>query len=188
MVERSWVWIPAGAVGEFSSPGSTFLFQYLFHLCVTTVARKRPQSFCQKCRWQVTAKHAHTLHMWLCMKWRAWLYGVHKTRQDGSSFMWHKSSQCSKYTTGRYWKMSYKKAVHSCRITCKLSESAREQRIALYKSDQHLIVMVQELCESRWPSWAVHPNEPSVDVKIYWTMLRHWSQLVPKISADIQGH
>ena len=28
---------------------------------VTAVARKRPQSFCQKCRWHVTHKHAYTL-------------------------------------------------------------------------------------------------------------------------------
>ena len=27
----------------------------------TAVARKRPWSFCQKCRWQVTPKHAYTL-------------------------------------------------------------------------------------------------------------------------------
>ena len=45
------------------------LFRYLFHPHVTAVALKRPWSFCQKCRWQVTAKHAYTLHMWLCMKW-----------------------------------------------------------------------------------------------------------------------
>ena len=46
----------------------------------TTVARKRSRSFCQKCRWQVTAKHAYTLRMWLCMMWHgAWLYGVHRT-------------------------------------------------------------------------------------------------------------
>ena len=32
-----------------------------FHPCVTAVAHKRPQSFCQKCRWQVTPKHAYTL-------------------------------------------------------------------------------------------------------------------------------
>ena len=56
------------------------LFRYLFHPCLTTVARKRSRSFCQKCRWQVTAKHAYTLRMWLCMKWHAaWLYGVHRT-------------------------------------------------------------------------------------------------------------
>ena len=56
------------------------LFQYLFHPCITTVARKRSRSFCQRCRWQVTAKHAYTLCMWLCMKWHgAWLYGVHRT-------------------------------------------------------------------------------------------------------------
>ena len=28
---------------------------------VTVVPRKRPRSFCQKCRWQVTPKHAYTL-------------------------------------------------------------------------------------------------------------------------------
>ena len=32
-----------------------------FHSRVTAVARKRPRSFRQKCRWQVTAKHAYTL-------------------------------------------------------------------------------------------------------------------------------
>ena len=64
------------------------LFRYPFHPRVTAVARKRPRSFCQKCRWQVTAKHAYTLRMWLCMNWHgAWLYGVHRTRWDGSSFM-----------------------------------------------------------------------------------------------------
>ena len=59
------------------------LFRYPFHPRVTAVAHKRPQSFCQKRRWQVTAKHAYTLCMWLCMKWHgAWLYGVHRTRRD----------------------------------------------------------------------------------------------------------
>ena len=56
------------------------LVRYLFHPCVTAVAHKRSWSFCQKCRWQVTAKHTYTLRMWLCMKWHgAWLYGVHRT-------------------------------------------------------------------------------------------------------------
>ena len=31
-----------------------------FHPCVTTVACKRPRSFCQKCKWQVTPKRAYT--------------------------------------------------------------------------------------------------------------------------------
>ena len=33
----------------------------LFYPCVTTVERKRPCSFCRKCRWQVTPKYAYTL-------------------------------------------------------------------------------------------------------------------------------
>ena len=43
------------------------LFRYPFHPRVTTVARKKSRSFCQKCMWQVTAKHAYTLRMWLLL-------------------------------------------------------------------------------------------------------------------------
>ena len=71
MIERSRVRIPAGAAGDFSSPGSTFcadLFRYPLHPRVTAVVRKKSRSFCQKCRWQVTAKHAYALRMWHCMK------------------------------------------------------------------------------------------------------------------------
>ena len=35
---------------------------------VPAIARKRSQSLCPKCRWRVTAKHAYTLRMQLCMK------------------------------------------------------------------------------------------------------------------------
>ena len=48
--------------------------------------------------------------------------------------------------------------------------------------------IVQELCESRGglPGLSVLTNLlVSVDVKIYWTVLRHWSQLVPNMSDDI---
>ena len=63
MIERLRVRIPAGAAGEFS-PSELALgagsFRCPFHPRVTAVARKRPRSFCQKCRWQVTPKHAYT--------------------------------------------------------------------------------------------------------------------------------
>ena len=86
------------------------LFWYLFHPHVTAVACKRPRSFCQKHRWQVTAKHAYNLHMWLCMKWHgAWLYGVHRTRRDGSRFLWHQPCQHCKYTTSMDIKKKKKK-------------------------------------------------------------------------------
>ena len=70
MIERLRVRIPAGAAGEFSSPELTLrvltFIRCPFHLRVTPVARKRPRrkrprSFCQKCRRQVTPKHAYTL-------------------------------------------------------------------------------------------------------------------------------
>ena len=103
MIERSLVRIPAGAAGEFSSPGSTFCadsnFWYPFHPRVTAVARKRSRSFWQKCRWQVTAKHAYTLRMWLCMKRHgAWLYGVHRTCAETAAVSCV-TSHASKYTT-----------------------------------------------------------------------------------------
>ena len=40
------------------------LFRYPFHPRVTAVARNRSPWFCQKCKWQVTAKHTRTLGMW----------------------------------------------------------------------------------------------------------------------------
>ena len=43
------------------------LFRYPFHPRVTTVARKKSRPFCQKCRWQFTAKHAYTLRMWILL-------------------------------------------------------------------------------------------------------------------------
>ena len=43
------------------------LFRYPFHPSVTTVARKKSRSFCQKSRWQVAAKHAYTLRMWILL-------------------------------------------------------------------------------------------------------------------------
>ena len=71
-------------------------------LIFTAVARKISWSFCQKCRWQVTAKHAYALRMWLCMRWYgAWLCGVHRTRLDCSSFMWHQP--CQRCSTPLRW-------------------------------------------------------------------------------------
>ena len=49
-------------------------------------------------------------------------------------------------------------------------------------------LIVQELCESRGgrPGLSVLTSLlVSVDIKIYCTVLRHWSQLVPNMSHDI---
>ena len=73
MIERSQVRIPAGAVGEFSSPGSTFCADTYFGICSTPVLPQKhvkdPGHLAKKRRWQVTAKHAYTLRMRLCMVW-----------------------------------------------------------------------------------------------------------------------
>ena len=67
------------------------------------------------------------------------------------------------------------------RLLAHISDSPSEQRPYI----------VQELCENRGsrPGLSVLTSLlASVDVKLYWTVLRHWSQLVPNMSADIWGH
>ena len=54
---------------------------------VTALACKRPRSFCQKCRWQVTAKHTCTLQMWLRMKWHCKLVNSQHPQTTYSMFL-----------------------------------------------------------------------------------------------------
>ena len=64
MIERLRVRIPAGTAGEYSSPEFPLCadsYSVSFPHPVTAMTRKRPQSFYQKCRWQVASKHAYTL-------------------------------------------------------------------------------------------------------------------------------
>ena len=75
---------------------SVLLFGHPFHPWVTTLACKR-LVILPKVQ---GAKHVCTLCMWLCMKWHgAWLYGVHRTLWNSSSFMWRQPCQRCKYTT-----------------------------------------------------------------------------------------
>ena len=57
MIERSRVRIPAGAAGEFSSPGSTFCADSYFGIRFTPVLPqqhiKDPGHSAKTCRWQV---------------------------------------------------------------------------------------------------------------------------------------
>ena len=90
------------------------LFQYPFHPRVTAVARKRSRSFCQKCRWQVTAKNTHTPYV--CglheVTWGMVVWCTQNLRRDGCSFMWHQPCQRCKYTTSvDIQKTCYKKQV-----------------------------------------------------------------------------
>ena len=139
MIEISWVQVSAGAAGEFSSSGSTFCADSYFSIRSTPVLLQyhvKDPGHSAEVQWQVTAKHACILCMWLCMKWHgAWLYDVHRTHRDSSSFMWHQPRQCCKYTTLMDIE-KHAKGSYSCRITCERSESAQERRKALYNSYQ----------------------------------------------------
>ena len=43
--------------------------------------------------------HMHLMYVALHEVTCAWLYVIHRTRRDGSSFMWHQPCQRNKYTT-----------------------------------------------------------------------------------------
>ena len=107
------------------------LIRYPFHARVTAVARKRSRSFCQKCRWQVTAKHTYTLRMWLYMKWHgAWLYGVHRTCTETAAVSCG-TSHASAVSTPLRWifKNALWKAIHSCASAVSLLKRAESSAI-----------------------------------------------------------
>ena len=82
------------------------------------------------------AKHACTLRMWLCMKWHGCM--VYTERAETAAVS-RGTSHISAVSAPLRWifKNALWKAIYSSRITCERSESARELRIALGKSDHH---------------------------------------------------
>ena len=63
-----------------------------------------------------------------------------------------------------------------------------KRTLIYFNTDTQYVLIVQELCESRGgrPGLSVLTSLlVTVDVKNYCTVLRHWSQLVPNMSADI---
>ena len=73
MIERSWVRIPAGAAGEFSSPSSPFCADSYFGICSTPVLPQKhvkDHGHSAKSaggRLQLNT-HTNYISMWLCMK------------------------------------------------------------------------------------------------------------------------
>ena len=91
----------SGGIIFFSRVGFLcwLLFWYLFHPHVTAVARKRSWSFCQKCRWQVTAKRIHLTYVALHeATWCMVVWCTQNLLQNSCSFMWHQPCQCCTYT------------------------------------------------------------------------------------------
>ena len=91
--------------------------------------------------------------------WRgAWLYGVHRTCWDGSSFMWHQPCQHRKYTT---------------------LVDIQKHAIKSYSLMQNHI-RAQELCESR----GGRPGLPSlINLQFLWT-LSNTQQQQRKITCE----
>ena len=145
MFERSQVQVPAGAAGEFSSLGSTFCADSYFGIRSTPVLPQqhvKDPGHSAKSAGGRLQLNTHTPY--LCgfersdtVSWCMVEGCTQNLRRDSS--ISHGTShattkECYQYTTSvdinnTHYKKRYS---HSFRITC--SESAREQRIALYKS------------------------------------------------------
>ena len=70
LTERSQVRVRAGVAGEFYSLGSTFCADSFVSICSTLMLLQqnvKNQSFCQKCRWQVTAKHTYMYPIYVAL-------------------------------------------------------------------------------------------------------------------------
>ena len=99
---------------------SVLLFLYLFHLCVSAVACKRSWSFCQKCRWQITAKHTCTLPLWLWMHWHCKLVNgwVVYTEHAPTWQQFHVAPAMQQPNITVLKEHAMKGCSHSFRITC----------------------------------------------------------------------
>ena len=156
MIERSRVQIPAGAAGEFSSPGSTFCadsFRYPFHPRVTAVARKRSRSFCQKCKWQVTAKHAYTV-TYVALHEVTWSMAVHRICAETAAVSCG-TTHASAVSTPLRWifkKCAIKLVTHvePHASAVSLLICSREWRIVLYKRSS-MTLCVEQNSKSRLP-------------------------------------
>ena len=115
---------PCRSSGRISFSRVSFLcrllFRYLFHR-VTTVARKRSQSFCRwKCRWQITAKHL----TYVALHEMTWCMVVWCTQNAPRWQQFHVAPAMSALLTTPLqciFKNTLWKASHSCRITCQCS-------------------------------------------------------------------
>ena len=131
--------------------------KYPFHPHVTAVVRKRPRSFCQKCRGRLQLNvHAP----YVCgFAWSDMVHGcmVYTECADMAAVSCG-TSHASAVSTPLRWifKNTLYRSIHSCRITWECSESAREQRIALYKSNQQQQVYIKMLlCAAQSVLWGL---------------------------------
>ena len=121
------------------------LFRYRFHTLVTTVARKRPRSFCQKCRRQVTPKHTY-IHLcgfewsdtvtWCMVEWCTqnlrWNGSISRgTSHATAKERYHFITTSVDTNETRYKRMQSLIQNHTWHGRI---ESAWEQRMALHKS------------------------------------------------------
>ena len=126
MIVRLQVQIPAGVVGELSSQGQLFMLAY-FSIHSTSKSA-------------VSRFELNTQAPYVCgFAWSDMVHGcmVYTERAEMAAVSCG-TSHANAVSTPLRWifKNVLWEAIHSCRVTCECSESARERRIALYKSDQ----------------------------------------------------
>ena len=123
-------------------------------------------------------------HQWFLSPWR--MTDVDRSQSDSSSLLRLERSAISLriQSSGVVWESrwpSWAPVPNKPTVSVDVKQHSTNLKIHI----------VQELCESRGgrPGLSILTSlVVSVYVKLYWTMLRHWSQLVPNMSTDIRGH
>ena len=106
----------------------------------------RSQTFCQKRRWQVTAKHPMYVAFHEVTWHGAWLHSVHKMHKTAATSR-VTPKQCCKTPLGWIFKTCYEKwqSLIQNHMWQKHRKSAEERRTALYKNDHHFIFYCQDM-------------------------------------------
>ena len=151
---------PCRSGGRIFFPRVNFLcwllFRYPFHPRVTAVARKRPRPFRQKCRWQVTTKHAYTLRMWLCMKW----YGADIHQSDCTHCQWFDKSLLT------FWNYLIKKYFFKLNALLSLFLTAYHYSLGVFSTAKDTKAGAIEGCQT-WMSLTLSVTECMSSLDIY---------------------
>ena len=148
-----WLWLVCCSLlpscyfhHPFTFTYKTLLFEFEFHWAQWRAKNSWPMTYLTFVCWSLL----YIVH-------GAWLYGVHRMHQDGSSFKLHQpcNSQTALPLRWIFKNMLWKA------LQC--SESAQERRIALYKSDLQYSTILRSWADSLYSHFC----------HTFWTCSKH---------------
>ena len=165
---------------------------YLLLPHVTTAAHKRSWPFCQKCRWQVTAKYTCSLPIWfwITLQTCAWCMVYTKCVLRGQQFhvAWNNQNNAVSSQHHSRWILQARcvklQSPIQSHLQLKHSESAWKQRIAPYKNNQSVNkISATTLNLTHWSSfypslawcWCLYVRVFQWNALLVCSMLTRWN-------------